>query len=253
MHGRMADLYDVFVDWEGRLGREMPGLVARLRRAGARRVLDAGCGTGRHVAALLESGLDAVGADLSPEMLDRAPAHLRDPERLWCWRLGDPPPPGLVSAAPFDAVVSLGNVWPQILRDADLAAAGNAFRRLLRPGGLVLVGLKAFELRRERGEPHLPLLRREHEGRSLHFVRFLDFAVPPGDDGAHLADFHMAALRGDGDDPVHRVSRVRLWSPAGLEEHFRGQGFKEVSISARLDDPHAAPATEDVFVHATTP
>lgn len=253
MHGRMADLYDVFVDWEGRLSREVPGLSARLRQAGARRVLDAGCGTGRHVAALLEAGFDAVGADSSQEMLDRAREHLGGTERLWRWRLGDPPPAGLFEAGPFDALVSLGNVWPQVLADADLAAACAAFRLLVRPGGLVLIGLKAFELRRRSGDPYLPLLRREHGGRALHFVRYLDFGVSPGEDGAPLCDFHMAALREDGEDPVHRVSRVRLWSPAGLEELFTAQGFLDVSVSARLDDPRAAPQSEDVVLHATLP
>ncbi|MCC7015571.1 MAG: hypothetical protein IT454_23635, partial [Planctomycetes bacterium] len=41
--GEMSRLYDVFVDWNGRLARELPGLEAELRAVGARRVLDAGC------------------------------------------------------------------------------------------------------------------------------------------------------------------------------------------------------------------
>ena len=61
--GELASFYDVFVDWPGRLGREMPGLLRRLRAEGARRILDAGCGTGRHVAALREEGFLAYGAD----------------------------------------------------------------------------------------------------------------------------------------------------------------------------------------------
>ncbi|MHC4408625.1 MAG: class I SAM-dependent methyltransferase, partial [Planctomycetota bacterium] len=84
MKGPMADLYDVFVDWNGRLGREMPGLVKHL--GDAKRVLDVGCGTGQHVAALLREGYDAYGADASEDMLARAVER----ERLSLWRLGDP-------------------------------------------------------------------------------------------------------------------------------------------------------------------
>lgn len=104
IRGPMAELYDVFVDWPGRLARELPGLERRLRAVGARRVLDVGCGTGRHVAALRERGYDAHGADASEEMLERARALLGGDAGLHLWRLGDPPPADLLAAAPFDAV-----------------------------------------------------------------------------------------------------------------------------------------------------
>jgi SAM-dependent methyltransferase len=259
IEGRMADLYDVFVDWEGRLGREMPGLTRRLREADARRVLDVGCGTGRHVRALLNAGFDAHGADVSDDMLARALACVGDETRLHAWRLGDPAPDALAAASPFDAVVCLGNVWPQITGEADVAAALAALRGLLRPGGLLLVGLKAVAVRRDAGNPYLPLLKREHEGRALFFVRFADFAVPHGDDGAEVCDFHMTVVAGDGTDTrepaalLHRVSRMRVWSPAGLEAAFAAAGFGNVHASARLDDPSATPEWEDVFVHAQAP
>jgi len=259
IEGRMAELYDVFVDWEGRLGREMPGLTRRLREVEARRVLDLGCGTGRHVRALLDAGFDAHGADVSADMLAQARACVGDDARLHAWRLGDPPPATLPAAGPFDAITCLGNVWPQVIADADVAAAIAAIRDLLRPGGLLLVGLKAVAVRREAGNPYLPLLKREHEGRTLFFVRFADFAVPAGDDGAELCDFHMAVVAGDGADGheptalLHRVSRMRVWSPGGLEAVFAAAGFTHVHASARLDDPAVAPEWEDVFVHARVP
>ena len=239
IHGPMADLYDVFVDWEGRLGREMPGILSRLRTAGARRVLDAGCGTGRHVAALLREGFDAHGADVSEEMLAQARALTGTPDRFHLWRMGDPPPASLL-AAPFDALLCLGNVWPQIMEvDAALAA----IRGLLRPGGLVLVGLKAVEIRRATKDPYMPLLKRMHEGRPLWFVRFVDF--DPSD--AAFADFHMVVV---GDTMLHRSTRVRVWSPETLSAAFERAGFRDVSVSARIGEPGVPPATEDVFVHA---
>ncbi|MHB1155810.1 MAG: methyltransferase domain-containing protein [Phycisphaerales bacterium] len=66
IHGPMAKLYDVFVDWPARLSREMPGIIASLQSVNARKILDVGCGTGRHVKALCDAGFDAYGADISP-------------------------------------------------------------------------------------------------------------------------------------------------------------------------------------------
>jgi SAM-dependent methyltransferase len=232
----MADLYDVFVDWEGRLGREMPGILKRLREAGARRVLDAGCGTGRHVAALLQGGFDAHGADVSEEMLAQARAVTGAPERFHAWRMGDEPPD---LGAPFDAFLCLGNAWPQVMEvDAALAAV----RKLLRPGGLVLVGLKAVEIRRAAKDPYMPLLKRMHEGRPLWFVRFVDF------EEREFAHLHMVVV---GDDlAFHRSTRMRVWSPETLRAAFERAGFLDVSVSARIGEPGVAPTTEDVFVHA---
>lgn len=232
----MADLYDVFVDWEGRLAREMPGILKRLGEVGARRVLDAGCGTGRHVAALLHEGFDAHGADVSEEMLAQARALTRAPERFHAWRIGDAPPD---LGAPFDAILCLGNAWP-LFDDADEALA--AFRRLLRPGGLLLVGLKAIEIRRERKDPYMPLLKRMHRGKPLWFVRFVDFE---NEDFAHL---HMVVAGGD--VAFHRATRMRVWSPETLRAAFERAGLSDVSVSARIGEPGVAPTSEDVFVHA---
>ena len=249
IRGPMADLYDVFVDWKGRLGREMPGLLGALRGAGAQRVLDVGCGTGQHVAALLAEGLDAHGADTSAEMLARAEALLGSDTRLHHWRLGDDPPDSVVEAAPYDAIISLGNVWPQLIEAGDVGRSLEAFVRLLRPGGLVLVGLKAFAVRRDAGNPYLPLLARQHAGERLFFVRFIDF----GESQTNLAGFHMLVVRENGETAHHRTGRVRVWSPADLERAFAAAGLVSVAVSARLDDPSAPPKTEDVFVHAKTP
>jgi len=256
--GALSDLYDVFVDWPGRLSRELPGLRAQLAPLGARRVLDLGCGTGQHVAALLAEGFDAHGADVSADMLSRARAAGVPAERLHRWRLGDEPPAELRALAPFDAALALGNVWPNLLAPRDLAATGRALHALLRPGGRFVAGLKAFEARRASGQPYLPLLRRRHLERTLWFVRFVDFEVPPPGDGVRACELHMTVVAGTADEPapevlLHRASRVRSWSAAELAHWFESAGFADVRVGGRLDDPASPPSGEDVFVVADTP
>lgn len=243
----MAGLYDLFVDWKGRLGREMPGLLARLGAAGARKVLDVGCGTGRHVQALRDAGLDALGADASEEMLAQARAWTGGGDGLFTWRLGEPPPDALAAEAPFDAITCLGNTWPQILEADAVAAGARALHGLLAPGGLLLVGLKAVAVRRESGNPYLPLLRREKDGEPVYFVRFVDF----GGDDPDLCDFHMVVVKGKEGALHHRGHHWRVWDPPGLVAAFTDAGFADVAVSATLADPGVAPKTEDVFVHAT--
>ncbi len=254
IRGEMSRLYDVFVDWPGRLARELPGIEAHLRAVGARRALDAGCGTGRHVQALLERGYDAHGADVSDEMLAKAAALLGSRERLHVWRMGDEPTPSLAALAPFDAVISMGNVWPHLVDERTVAAASHALLGLLRPGGLLLLGLKAFDVRRAAASPYLPLLKRQHDGRALWFVRFVDFDVPQPPSGEPVCDLHMAIVAGEahgaGEALHHRASRVRAWSPEALSSSLRSAGFVDPAVHARLGERASPPQTEDVYVSA---
>lgn len=227
----MAEFYNVFVDWEGRLGRELPGLKKAL--AGHHRVLDVGCGTGRHVRALLDEGFDAYGCDPSEEML----AKCGDDERFFAWRAGDPPP----EIERFDAIICLGNVWPQITDDEDIERAAKGLRDLLLPGGALVMGLKAFALRED---PYLPLLQREHEGQPIWFIRFLEPTDGP------LGRFHMVVVRGEDECVHHRAHTVRVWGPKNLAAEFRAAGFSEVKVSGVLGEPDAPVKGEDVFVHA---
>jgi len=258
IRGPMTELYDVFVDWDGRLGRELPGIEAHLRSVGAARVLDVGCGTGRHAAALLERGYDAHGADVSEDMRAKARAAVADASRVHDWELGAPPPESVRSAGPFDAVTCLGNVWPSLLREAQVSGACRGLLEILRPGGLLLVGLKAQGVRKATGNPYLPLLRRVHEGRPIWFVRFVDFERPPLEDGTEVCDLHMTVVAGDAssDAPealLHTAGAHRVWLPGELAARLEAEGFCEVRASGRLDDPELPPPGEDVFLSARTP
>lgn len=257
IRGAMSELYDVFVDWPGRLGREMPGIERLLERVNARRVLDAGCGTGRHVHALVKRGFDAHGADVSDEMLANAATLLGGRERLHAWRLGDAAPRSVTSLAPFDAVLSMGNVWPALAQAEHAEQAARAFLELLRPGGLLLLGLKAFAVRRESKQPHLPLLKRRHEGRAMWFVRFVDFDVEQPRTGELVCDLHMAIVAGEANSTPqalhHGATRVRAWAPGELRDFFARAGFDQVRVHGKLDDPGSPPEGEDVYVSALRP
>jgi SAM-dependent methyltransferase len=75
-----------------------------LRDHGGRRVLDAGCGTGRVAIELAGRGFDVVGVDIDPTMLDTARRKAPALE----WMLADLST--LTLTRQFDAVVLAGNV-----------------------------------------------------------------------------------------------------------------------------------------------
>ncbi len=94
------------------------------------RVLDVGCGVGRHAFLLADRGLQVEGLDLSPDLLQ----HLREYEggrynmAAHCADIGEPPPE---LDARFDAVVG----FFMLHHVPDLRQAFRGVARLLRPGG----------------------------------------------------------------------------------------------------------------------
>ncbi|HUF50954.1 MAG TPA: class I SAM-dependent methyltransferase [Longimicrobiales bacterium] len=129
-------LHDPLFD-EARSRREVAGVRELLALPVGARVLDAPCGWGRHTALLAEAGLHVTGADLSPQLLRRAP---READAVVT--------PVYVAAdirslpfadASFDAVINVYTSLGLFLDDdADIAALHEA-RRVLERGGALLL------------------------------------------------------------------------------------------------------------------
>jgi SAM-dependent methyltransferase len=115
---------------------EAARLVASLGRwaplAGAR-LLDVGCGAGRHLGRFREAGARPVGVDLSPQLLAEAARFRRESGGGWSLVRGDmrslP-----VADATFDLVTSLFTSFGYFSPDEDASALREQARALV-PGG----------------------------------------------------------------------------------------------------------------------
>ena len=120
---------------------------ALLQEHGARRVLDAGCGTGRVAIELAVRGYEVVGVDFDASMLDAARA--KAPELTWVRAdlatLGSADFPDDAPDS-FDAVVMAGNVMIFVLPGTE-GAVLERLGALVSPSGLVIAG---FQLRPDR-------------------------------------------------------------------------------------------------------
>jgi SAM-dependent methyltransferase len=138
------------------------------------RVLDLGCGAGRHVTLLQERGIAATGVDLSPTIVEMA-------REAWRRRHAGPAGPTFVVGdmrdppveGPFDAVIFMDHALGLFEQDGDhlqaLAAAGS---RLREGGALVVELLNPYFWAHQVGVRHYPPGALAHEAdvvRSMHF------------------------------------------------------------------------------------
>ena len=185
--------YDRFVNWPGRLAVEMPFLEGRLKEAGARRVLDAACGTGMHAIALAKLGFEVAGADLSAGMIERARANAAASGlSVQFEEAGFGDLQRTFGAQTFDALLCLGNSLPHLLTPDLLTAALVDFAGCLKPGGLLLIQNRNFDGVTEKRERWMEP-QAAHEGQAEWlFLRFYDFEA----DG--LLTFNIVTLHREG-------------------------------------------------------
>jgi len=168
--------YDVTVDWDRRLARELPFIERIFRETGeVRRIIDVGSGTGRHAIALVERGFEVTGVDPGVEMLERAHANavaagvdVRFVEAGF-GQLAD------LGLGEVDAVMCTGNALPHVDGIAGLEAALRDFAAVIRPGGVLILHLLNHERLLAVRPRSLPLVLRESGGDTVAFFRLFDY------------------------------------------------------------------------------
>jgi SAM-dependent methyltransferase len=193
------------LDWGGRWTAPFLPL---LRAAGARDVLELGCGTGNDAARLAREGFHVVATDLSTEAVAAARQKYGDlvDVRVVDMVAGLPFP-----EASFDAVMA--NVALHMFTDAVTRAVFADVRRVLREGGLFLFHVNANDDRPLR-EPRRPILRElepdfvlEEAGQTVRFFSqtYLDDLLT----GWRVVMLdHLEIARGRTNVPFKRVWRV---------------------------------------------
>lgn len=213
----IAEYYTLFNrDWEVRLEREGLGLRSIFRRQGIERVLDAACGAGAQAIPLAQLGFDVVATDPSPGMLRKAQelAAQYDVtgkisfERVDFLNLRD------VVSGPFDAVVCKGNALPHLLLDSEIETTLRTFYDLLRPGGLLVIGMRDFGLFIEDRPRFLPGFVHEFDDGS----EFITFDLWEWQDGPPVIATQNLYIVTGKDDAYTTMKRQVVFRPLSTDE-----------------------------------
>jgi SAM-dependent methyltransferase len=119
---------------------DIPKIVKLFKKKGVKRVLDLGCGSGRHVVYLAKHSFDVYGIDIAPEGIKIAKDWLKEENLKANLKVGD-----IYKKLPyqnnfFDAIISI-----QTLHHARIEKIRRLIKemeRILRPGGLIFVTVR---------------------------------------------------------------------------------------------------------------
>jgi len=136
----MPDWDDVFAK-KGKYFTEPHPDIERLanlfRKKGVQRILDLGCGTGRHLLFLLKRGFEVYGLDGSPNGLEIAKNWLTEENlssELACQKIEHKFP---YKACFFDAVISIQVIHHNLMKDIMFTV--KEIERILKPEGFIFL------------------------------------------------------------------------------------------------------------------
>lgn len=185
------------------------------------RVLDLACGAGRHLTPLRDSGLRAVGLDLSRPLLRRAASRIGS-RGLVCGDMRSLPFGAGLFAAVAQFFTSFGYF---AAREQDREVLDEVRRVLTDDGAFLLDFLNAARVREEL----VPEDTRVVDGRAVRQERWIE-------DDAVVKRIEIEESKGGGPEVFHE--RVRLYEPGELEEMLSEAGL---TPTARFGDYRGRP------------
>ncbi len=245
--------YDRFVDWDKRLLREGPFFRREFADHGVKRVVDVGCGTGRHAVMFSSWGLESTGVDPSEEMLTQAreyAARTGSSARFVEGGFG-----GLTGLAlgGVDAVVCTGNALPHVDGIAGLDLALADFAEVLDPGGLLVLHLLNHDRLLDGAVRSMAPVVRDGEDGKWVFLRVMD--VKEGVIQFDFLTLHLPAGgwdSGAGWEVSSRRSPHTALPTSVLVPQLRAAGFGDVHLYGDHSRKEFDPAEdESVIVTAT--
>lgn len=139
-----------FVVFSARYLKRRLGINVYQEKKDVNRILDAGCGIGRHIGFFAHQGYDVYGMDLSKEAIDIAQAWLYKQRMKANLIVGDLSQTSYDSNF-FDVIVSLSVLDHVTFSESKIII--NEFNRILKPGGYLFVSLRStYDSEYGRGE-----------------------------------------------------------------------------------------------------
>jgi SAM-dependent methyltransferase len=215
LYTELAQYYDKLIEPHVNTRKEVEFLKRVFEMHGVNRVLDVGCGTGRHAIPLARAGYEVVGIDLHEEMLEVARRKVKGGMRVTFLQMDVR---DLSFREEFDAAICMWSTFyylPQPL-------AARKVQQALRPGGVFMIEGKDWE--RARKPPS-----------EVNRIKLDSEEVIITINDTYLEDRRIRVVRYEFKDRVLVEEDVcRTLSLREVEDILKSGGFKQVRVCSDL-------------------
>src|SRR5262249_28548587 len=147
----------LYADWEASSVRQSRGLshvLSEFGVAAGSAILDAACGIGPQALGLAQLGYNVTASDLSPGAVARARDEARARELTISFAVADLRCLSSVFRDQFAAVLACDNAIPHLLSDDEIRTAFIECRRVLMPGGVLVLSVRDYAAIERRSPDH---------------------------------------------------------------------------------------------------
>lgn len=161
----MREFYDelapyyhlLYPNWEESIARQSRGLAHVLGDfgvAGGSSILDAACGIGTQSIGLAQLGYDVTASDVAATAVDRARAEAEQRGLTLAFQVADLRTLSRTITRRFSAVIACDNAVPHLLSDTEIETAFAECRRVLVPGGVLIISVRDYAAIERRTPDH---------------------------------------------------------------------------------------------------
>lgn len=241
-----SEEYDLMIDWPERIKREAQFFRTIFKQMDVSRVLDAGCGTGKHAIEFSKWGIEVVGCDISPQMIERAKLNAQAERASIQFKVAAFQELTKKLSGTFDAIICLGNNLTQVTKEADLRLALQEMYKILPLGGVCIIQIQNYEKILKNHKHFMPLKVTKHKGKEFLFFRILDLHDVP------ITFFIVTFVKEKGAWTYSvRSTRLYPWRKNQLQTFLFEAGFKKLEFYGTYNfDKYEANTSNDLIIIA---
>lgn len=159
-YDQLAPWYHLlYPDWDASIARQSAGLERVLAEFGVppgSALLDAACGIGTQALGLAQRGYLVTASDISRGAIARARDEAERRRLAISFAVADLRTLSCVFERRFRAVIACDNAIPHLLSDDDIRTAFAECRRVLEPGGVLLISVRDYDAIARTSPQHHP-------------------------------------------------------------------------------------------------
>lgn len=220
---KIADTYDLMVNWPARLSREIPFFEKIIKDNQIKSILDIGCATGNHAREFTLSGVNVTAIDPSEEMLRIAASLTNGDNPVYAYGgLGISLPDGT-----FNMITILGNTATLSPSIDDFTDSIHQLYGKLTDHGTIVIQIVNYDKIIKNEILTLPAIKKTRNKTDYIFLR--EYRMVEG-----YPELTVITVEINGDDIKHRIEHTRHipLSSIKLGEILSGAGFKNIKLYA---------------------